>query len=114
MSEIKTINADEAYQMVQENKCNLIDIRELNELELTGRVDGAKHIPMGNLETLLDPNNNVFKNTKIDKDKEVVLFCAGGIRSEMSVKSLTEKGFKNISHIEGGFESIRNSSFKII
>ena len=35
MSEIKTINVDEAYKMVQENKCNLIDIRELNELELT-------------------------------------------------------------------------------
>ena len=49
MSDIKTINADEAYQMVQENKCNLIDIRELNELELAGRVEGANHIPMGNL-----------------------------------------------------------------
>ena len=114
MNEIKTINADQAYQMVQDNKCNLIDIRELNELELTGRVDGASHIPMGNLETLLDPNSDVFKNGLIDKDKEVVLFCAGGIRSEMSVKSLTEKGFKNISHIEGGFGSISNSSFKIV
>ena len=114
MSEIKTINADEAYQMVQENKCNLIDIRELNELELTGRVEGAKHIPMGNLEALLDPNSNVFKNNQIDKEKQVVLFCAGGVRSEMSVKSLTEKGFKNISHIEGGFGSISNSSFKIV
>ena len=114
MSEIKTINADQAYQLVQDNKCNLVDIRELNELELTGRVDGASHIPMGNLETLLDTNSDVFKNGLIDKDKEVVLFCAGGIRSEMSVKSLTEKGFKNISHIEGGFGSISNSSFKIV
>ena len=114
MNDIKTINAEEAYQMVQENKCNLIDIRELNELELTGRVEGAKHIPMGNLDTLLDPNSEIFKNGQNDKDKETVLFCAGGIRSEMSVKSLTEKGFKNISHIEGGFESISNSSFKII
>jgi rhodanese-related sulfurtransferase len=112
--EISTISADQAYQMLQENKCNLIDIRELNELELTGRVEGANHIPMGNLEILLNPNSDVFKNGQIDKDKEVVLFCAGGIRSEMSVKSLTEKGFKNISHIEGGFESISNSSFKII
>ena len=112
--EISTISADQAYQMVQENKCNLIDIRELNELELSGRVEGAKHIPMGNLETLLDPNSEVFKNGQIDKDKEIVLFCAGGIRSEMSVKSLTKKGFNNISHIEGGFESISNSSFKII
>ena len=112
--EISTISADQAYQMLQENKCNLIDIRELNELELTGRVEGANHIPMGNLEILLNPNSDVFKNGQIDKDKEVVLFCAGGIRSEMSVKSLKEKGFKNISHIEGGFESISNSSFKII
>ena len=112
--EISTISADQAYQMLQENKCNLIDIRELNELELTGRVEGANHIPMGNLEILLNPNSDVFKNGQIDKDKEVVLFCAGGIRSEKSVKSLTEKGFKNISHIEGGFESISNSSFKII
>ena len=112
--EISTISADQAYQMFQENKCNLIDIRELNELELTGRVEGAIHIPMGNLDTLLDPNSDVFKNGKIDKYKEVVLFCAGGVRSEMSVKSLTEKGFKNIAHIEGGFGSISNSNFKIV
>jgi rhodanese-related sulfurtransferase len=114
MSQIKTISADEAYKMVQENQCNLIDIRELNELELTGKVEGANHVPMGNLETLLDPNSDVYKNGQIDKDKEVVLFCAGGVRSEMSVKSLTEKGFKNISHIDGGFGSISNSSFKIV
>ena len=114
MSEIKTINADEAYRMVQKNKCNLIDIRELNELELTGRVEGANHIPMGNLETLLDPNSDVYKNGQIDKNKDIVLFCAGGIRSEISVKSLIKKGFKNISHIEGGFGSISNSSFKIV
>ena len=114
MSEIKTINAEEAFQMFQENKCNLIDVRELNELELTGRVEGANHIPMGNLDILLDTNSNFFKNGQIDKDKELVLFCAGGVRSEMSVKSLTEKGFKNVSHIEGGFGSISNSSFKIV
>ena len=59
-------------------------------------------------------NSEIFKNGQIDKDKELVLFCAGGIRSETAVKSLTEKGFKNISHIEGGFVSISNSSFKIV
>ena len=111
--EISTISADQAFQLVQENKCNLIDIRELNELEQTGRVKGAKHIPMANLEILLDTNSDVFKNGQIDKDKEVVLFCSGGIRSESAVKFLTENGYKNISHIEGGFGSITNSSFKI-
>jgi len=114
MNEIKTINANEAYEMVQENKCNLIDIRELNELELAGRVEKANHIPMGNLDILLDPESDVFKSGQLDKNKEIVLFCAGGVRSEMSVKSLMAKGYKNISHIEGGFGSLTNSNFKII
>ena len=45
LKEIKTINVDEAYQMVQDKNCNLIDIRESNELENTGSVEGASHIP---------------------------------------------------------------------
>ena len=114
MNEIKTINANEAYEMVQENKCNLIDIRELNELELAGRIEKANHIPMGNLDILLDPESDVFKSGQLDRNKEMVLFCAGGVRSEMSVKSLMAKGYKNISHIEGGFGSLSNSNFKII
>ena len=114
MSDIKTINADEAYQMVQQNKCNLIDVRELNELELTGRVEGAIHIPMGNLDILLDTNSDVFKNGQINKDKEIVLFCAGGVRSALAVKSLMEMGYKKISHIDGGFASMTNSKFKIV
>ena len=114
MSEIKTINADEAYQKFENNNCNLIDIREINELDNTGRVEGASHIPRGMLEVYLDPNSPIIQNEQIDKNKELILFCAGGVRSEISVKSLTEKGFKNISHIEGGFGSISNSSFKIV
>ena len=35
MQEIKTINADEAFKMVEDKNCNLIDIREAGELEKT-------------------------------------------------------------------------------
>ena len=45
MNEIKTIDADQAYEMVKDNNCNLIDVREVNELDAAGRVDGASHIP---------------------------------------------------------------------
>ena len=38
MQEIKTITANEAYEMLEGNNCNLIDIREINELDNTGRV----------------------------------------------------------------------------
>ena len=113
-SEIKTINADQAYQMTKDNTCNLIDIREINELENSGRVEGANHIPRGMLEVFLDPNSPIFKNGQLDQNKEFILFCAGGVRSALAVKSLKEMGYLNISHIEGGFSSISNSKFKIV
>ena len=114
MSEIKTIDAGEAYQMVQNKNCNLIDIRESNELENTGRVEGASHIPRGMLEVHLDPNSPIFQNGQIDQNKEFVLFCAGGVRSALAVKSLKDMGYQKVSHIDGGFGSIASSKFKII
>ena len=114
MNEIKTIDVDEAYQMVQNESCNLIDIRESNELENTGRVEGASHIPRGMLEVYLDPNSPIFQNGQIDQNKEFVLFCAGGVRSALAVKSLKDMGYQKVSHIDGGFGSIASSKFKII
>ena len=114
MKQIKTISADEAYEMLQNENCNLIDIREINELENTGKVDGASHIPRGMLEVYLDPNSPVFQNGQLDQDKEFVLFCAGGVRSALAVKSLKDMGYQNVSHIDGGFGSIASSKFKII
>ena len=114
MSEIKTIDVEEAYQMVQNKNCNLIDIRESNELENTGSVEGASHIPRGMLEVYLDPNSPIFQNGQIDKNKEFVLFCAGGVRSALAVKSLKDMGYQKVSHVDGGFGSIASSKFKII
>ena len=114
MNQIKTISADEAYEMFQNENCNLIDIREINELENTGKVDGASHIPRGMLEVYLDPNSPVLQNGQIDQNKEFVLFCAGGVRSALAVKSLKDMGYQKVSHIDGGFGSIAISKFKIV
>ena len=114
MSEIKTINADDAYQKFENNNCNLIDIREINELNNTGRVEGASHIPRGMLEVYLDPNSPIIQNGQVDKNKEIILFCAGGVRSALAVKSLKEMGYEKISHIDGGFAVMSSSGFKII
>ena len=114
MSEIKTINADDAYQKFENNNCNLIDIREINELDNTGRVEGASHIPRGMLEVYLDPNSPIIQNGQVDKNKEFILFCAGGVRSALAVKSLKEMGYEKISHIDGGFAVMSSSGFKII
>ena len=114
MQEIKTINADEALKMVEENNCNLIDIREGNELESTGKVENSVHIPRGKLEIYLDPNSALFQQGVLDQNKETVLFCAGGLRSALAVKALKNMGYEKISHIEGGFGAISQSKFRIV
>ena len=114
MKQIKTITADDAFQMLENNNCNFIDIREINELEKTGRVERASHIPRGMLEIFLDPNSALFQNGQLDQNKEFVLFCAGGVRSALAVKTLKDMGYTKISHIDRGFASIASSKFKII
>ena len=113
LKEIKTINTDEAYELSQNDKCNLIDIRDIRELENEGRVENSHHIPRGMLEFWLDPESAYFKKGKLDPNKEMVLFCAGGLRSALATKSLKEMGFEKVSHIEGGFSALRQSKFKI-
>jgi len=113
MQEIKTISAHDALKMVEDNNCNLIDIRESNELESTGKVKNSVHINRGKLEIYLDPNSALYQQGVLDKNKEIVLFCAGGVRSALAVKALKNMGYEKISHIEGGFGAISQSKFKI-
>ncbi len=111
---INTIDKDEAFKLYDGQKCNLIDIRDVRELERDGKVEGSHHIPRGMLEFWLDPESPYFKEGKLDQNKEMVLFCAGGLRSALAAKTLKDMGFKNVSHIDGGFGAIRQSKFKII
>jgi rhodanese-related sulfurtransferase len=114
LNKIKTINEDEAFDLVNEKKCNLIDIRDIRELQKEGQIEGANHIPRGMLEFWLDPDSAYFKEGKLDLNKEMVLFCAGGLRSALAARTLTEMGFEKVSHIDGGFGALKNSKFKII
>ena len=114
LKEIKTISPLEALQMSNDGKCNLIDIRDVRELENLGRIENSNHIPRGMLEFWMDPGSPYFKEGKIDMDKEMVLFCAGGLRSALATKSLKEMGFKKICHVDGGFGAMKNSGFKVI
>jgi len=114
LSEVKTITANEALKLFNDDACTLIDIREKGELDKTGRIERSNHIPRGMLEFWLDPEGPYFKSGKIDINKEMVLFCAGGLRSALAAKSLKEMGFEKVSHIDGGFAAISQSEFKIV
>ena len=114
LKKIKTIKSEDALKLSNDNQCNLIDIRDIRELQSEGRVENSKHIPRGMIEFWLDPESVYFKDGKLDMDKEMVLFCAGGLRSALAVKSLQEMGYKKVSHIDGGFASMKVNGFKIV
>jgi len=113
LKEINTISPEDALKKINDNKCNLIDIRDIKELQNSGKVENSIHIPRGMLEFWMDPNSAYFKEGKIDMDKELVLFCAGGLRSALGAKSLKDMGFEKVSHIDGGFGAMKNKGFKI-
>ena len=114
LKEIKTLQPSEALKLSKENKCNLIDIRDMVELQNTGRIENSFNIPRGMLEFSIHPESPFFKKEKIDPNKEMVLFCAAGGRSALAAKTLQNMGFDKVSHVDGGFSLMINSGFKIV
>ena len=114
LTQIKTISTDEAFDKFNKNNCNLIDIRDVRELQKEGQVTGANHIPRGMLEFWLDPESSYYKANKIQNIKKMVLFCALGWRSALATKSLVEMGFKNVAHVDGGFDALKKSGLKVV
>ena len=110
---VNTISPEEALKLTNENKCNLIDIRDQVELEKLGRIENSLHISRGLLEFSIHPDSPFVQNNQLDLNKELVLFCAAGGRSALAAKTLKEMGFKKVSHIDGGFGLMREKGFKI-
>ena len=73
---IKTLNANEVKNSMENGEINLIDIRDIRELWKEGTVKDSTHIPRGMLEFWLDPESSYFKEKKINEMKSIVLFCA--------------------------------------
>ena len=113
LNEVKTITPEEAMKLNSENKCNLIDIRDGVELQKLGAIENSFHIPRGLLEFSIHPESAYVKNNQMDLNKETILFCAAGGRSALAAKTLKEMGFKNVSHVEGGFGLMVQKGFKI-
>ena len=114
LKEVKTITAEEALSLSKENKCNLIDIRDGIELQRVGTIENAYHISRGLLEFSLHPLSPYVQKENLDLNKEIVLFCAAGGRSALAAKTLKEMGYEKVSHIEGGFSSMKNKGFKVV
>ena len=111
---IETISASEAKKLLDEQEITLIDIRDIREIWKEGTIENSRHIPRGMLEFWLDPNSSYYKEKKISEIKNMVLYCALGMRSALATKSLQDMGFNNVAHIDGGFAALKKSNIKIV
>jgi len=72
-----------------------LDVREPDEYS-QGTIPGSVHIPRGNLESNIE-------GRVADHDAEVVVYCAGGMRSAFAAKTLEDLGYSNVVSMAGGF-----------
>lgn len=100
--EIKEYTAEEAVKLAQDSKVLLVDIRDPRELAREGKIPGALHAPRGMLEFWVDPDSPYYKPV-FGEDKTFVFFCAGGLRSALTTKTLQDMGLAPVAHIAGGF-----------
>ncbi len=111
---IETLSSAEVKTLYENKEITLIDVRDIREIWKEGTIENSKHIPRGMLEFWLDPESTYYQSNKIKEIKKMVLFCALGWRSALATKSLVDMGFKNVAHVDGGFDSLKKSGLKVI
>lgn len=82
---------------------DIIDVREPQEWD-AGRIEGAVHIPLGDLEMRLD---------QINRDREIVTVCRSGGRSTQAAQLLTARGFRAAS-MDGGMQAWEDAGLPVM
>jgi len=103
--EIKEVTPQEVEARLRsETAPVLIDVREPDETA-QGAIPGALEIPRGWLELRVE-------GKVPDHDQPVVVYCAGGTRSALAAKALTDMGYRDVASMSGGFNAWKEAGFK--
>ncbi len=103
MAQVKTYSVAEVRARMGRPDLQIVDIRDVRELQADGTLPGSYHAPRCMLEFWVDPESPYHKKIFADEGKEFVLFCGAGWRSALAAKTLQDMGMTNVAHIDGGF-----------
>ena len=105
--EIERLSFDDSMNIINNQHTVIIDVREESEVNNSGIIKNAVHVPRGLLEFTLIPNspNNPVQ---INHDTYILVYCAGGYRSALAAMTLKDLGFQNIFNLGGYNEWIEN------
>ncbi len=82
----------------------LLDVRDDHEIEESGRIPGSVHIPMHEIQG---------RQTELEPDQHVVVYCASGMRSMEVGAFLLQVGFRQVSNLNGGFNAWTGAREKV-
>jgi rhodanese-related sulfurtransferase len=108
---VPQVQPNDLRDLMARSNVLLIDVRDAPELEQTGKVRGALHIPRGMLEFRADAATP-YHNPELQKDRTVVLYCASGGRSALAAKTLKEMGYESVYNA-GGFKGLEAAGFEV-
>lgn len=98
------VNAEQFNQLTNEPGTVIIDMRNHYEYEV-GHFENAIEVPS---DTFREQLPMVVDMVKEDTDKNIIMYCTGGIRCEKASAYMLHKGFKNVFHLEGGIINYTN------
>lgn len=99
---VPRINPEDTAALMAGGNALVVDVRDAPELQATGKVKGAVHIPRGMLEFRADPESP-YHDAAFDRSKTVILYCASGGRSALAGKTLQDLGYKDVRNL-GAFK----------
>ena len=106
-AEIAEVTPAEVQAALQAGRpVHVIDVREREEV-MDGYIPGAELIPRGFLEL------NVEEDVTVDRDAEIVLYCAGGNRSALAARDLAFMGYANAKSMIGGIKGWKDAGYEI-
>ena len=114
MDQVTTYSVDQVRARLNDPKVQIVDIRDVRELEREGTLPGALLAPRGMLEFWVDPESPYFKPVFADEGKEFILFCGAGWRSALATKTLQDMGMSNVAHIDGGFAAWKKAEAPMV
>ena len=99
---VPKITPAQAKEMIAKGNTLVVDVRDMAEVEKSGKVAGAVNVSRGMLEFRADPDSP-YHDQNFDKGKTVIVYCASGGRSALSGKVLKDFGFANVYNL-GAFK----------
>ena len=111
-AKIQTIALAEAEGLLSSSKHVFVDLRDIRELQKTGKIPNAFSCPRGMLEFWIDPQSPYHKQI-FNQDKTYIFYCASAWRSALSTLTAQEMGLTPVCHLEDGFSAWQKAGLPI-